>query len=337
MYYRNSDIRLEEMAKPEPGPGEMLVKVVASGICGSDVMEWYRIKRAPLVLGHEIAGDIEEVGEGVKPWRRGDRVVVTHHVPCGSCSYCSSGHGAVCDTLRSTNFAPGGFSEFVRVPEINVQHGAFALPDDVSYEKGSFVEPLGCVVRSMRLAELKRGQSVLVLGSGIAGILNIKLARALGADEIIATDLSDRRLRAAERFGADHTMKAEENVPSAVREITGSEGADLVIVATGAFPAFQQAVDSVDRGGTVMFFAPPKPDELVPLPVNRLWRNEVRLMTSYAATPSDLKEALERISSGEVEVEDMITHRLPLSDTQKGFQLVEKGDESLKVIIEPQR
>jgi len=337
MYYRNSDVRLQEIPQPEVGSGEILVKIIASGICGSDVMEWYRVKKAPLVLGHEIAGDIEEIGEDVDRWKIGDRVVVTHHVPCNTCKYCLSGHHSVCETLRKTNFLPGGFSERVRVPEINVRYGTFLLPDDVSYEEGSFVEPLGCVVRGMRLANLIPGQTVLVLGSGIAGSLNIKMAKALDASRIIATDVSEHRLKSARSFGADNTLHAKDDVPKKVREITGSNGADLVIVATGAFSAFDQAIRSVDRGGTVMFFAPPKPDELVPLPVNDLWRSEVRLMTSYAAAPYDLEEALKLISSHRITVEDMITHRLPLAETQKGFQLVEKGGESLKVVIEPQK
>jgi len=337
MYYRNSDVRLEEFPKPGAEAGEFLVKVQASGICGSDVMEWYRTKRAPLVLGHEIAGDISELGEGVEGWKVGDRVVVTHHVPDNSCRYCHSGHHSVCDTLRKTNFFPGGFSEYVRVPKINVETGTLRMPDEMTYEQGTFVEPLGCVVRGMRLANLSWGQSVLVLGAGIAGVLNIKMARALNAGEIIATDANPVRLRRAKDFGANHTIDAKEDVPAKVRKITDSNGADLVIVCTGALSAFDQAIRSVDRGGTVMFFACPKPDEHVPLPVNDLWRNEVKLMTSYAAAPGDLKQAMSLIASKKVDVEDMITHRLPLAETQKGFQLVAAGGDSLKVIIEPQR
>jgi len=337
MYYRNSDVRLEEMPKPELGPGEILIRVMASGICGSDTMEWYRIKKAPLVLGHEIAGDVEEIGNGVDKFKIGDRVVVTHHVPCNECSYCLAGHHAVCGTLRQTKFYPGGFAENVRVPEINVDLGTFLLPDHVSYEDGSFIEPLGCVVRGMKLADFRAGQSVAIFGSGIAGILNIKLAKALSAGRIIATDVSRERLEAAKKFGADDALSAEEDIPSRIREITGSDGADLVIVATGMLPAFHQAIESVDRGGTIMFFAPPKPDERVQLPVNQLWRNEVRLMTSYAAAPADLEEALQLISSKNIVVGDMITHRLPLAETQRGFMLAERGGETLKVIIEPQK
>jgi L-iditol 2-dehydrogenase len=336
MYYKNSDVRIQEAPKPKAEAGEIVVKIMASGICGSDVMEWYRVKRAPLVLGHEIAGDITEIGEGVEGWKVGDRVVVTHHVPDNSCRYCRSGHHSVCDTLRKTNFFPGGFSEYVRIPKINVETGTLRLPDEMSYEEGTFVEPLGCVVRGMRLANLTWGQSVLVLGSGIAGIMNIKMAKALNAGVVIASDSSESRRKMASRFGADHVFDSKDDIPSAVRKITDSNGADLVIVSTGALPAFDQGIKSVDRGGTVLFFACPKPEEMVQLPVNDLWRNEVKLMTSYAAAPGDLRRATELIAAKKIVVEDMITHRLPLGETQKGFQLVAAGGDSLKVIINPQ-
>ena len=199
MYYNNRDVRLEEVPTPRIGPGELLVKVLASGICGSDVMEWYRIKKAPRVLGHEIAGQIAEVGEGVKNYRVGDRVFVSHHVPCNTCHYCLNGHHTVCDTLRSTNFDPGGFAEYIRIPKINVDRGVFILPEEVSFEDGVFVEPLACVLRGQRLAHLSAGQTVFVIGSGISGLLHIALARASGAGRIIASDINEYRLKAAKK------------------------------------------------------------------------------------------------------------------------------------------
>ncbi|MEW6187388.1 MAG: alcohol dehydrogenase catalytic domain-containing protein, partial [Thermodesulfobacteriota bacterium] len=138
MYYNNKDIRLEEMPQPAIGPDEVLVRIEAGGICGSDVLEWYRIHKAPLVLGHEVAGRIWEVGHQVKKYKVGDRVAASHHVPCNTCFYCLSGHPTVCDTLRSTNFDPGGFAEFVRLPSINVDRGIYRLPDSLSYEDATF-------------------------------------------------------------------------------------------------------------------------------------------------------------------------------------------------------
>src|SRR4030042_2001276 len=197
MYYSNRDVRLEEMPAPQIGPGEVLMRGEASGICGSDLLEWYRLHKAPLALGHEVAGVIAAVGKGVKHHKVGDRICAAHHVPCNTCHYCLSGHHTVCDTLRRTNFDPGGFAEYVLLSRINVEQGIFPLPDGVSFEEGTFVEPLACVLRGQRQANLQPGLSVLVIGSAVAGRLQIQLARASGAGYIMATDLGDYRLEAA--------------------------------------------------------------------------------------------------------------------------------------------
>jgi len=337
MYYNNQDVRLEELPKPQIGPGELLIKVHASGICGSDVMEWYRIKKAPLVLGHEITGEIAEVGNGVNRYHLGDRVFVSHHVPCNTCRYCLSGLHTVCETLHTTNYDPGGFAEYLRVPPLNVDRGVFLLPDEISFEDGTFIEPLACVIRGQRLARLLPGQTVLVLGSGISGLLHIAMAKATGAGRIIATDISAYRLDAAQRLGADGTIHAEEDVPARLRQANEDRLADLVIVCTGALPAFHQALQSVDRGGTVLYFAPTEPGVDLPVPVNDFWRNGITLMPSYGAGPFDLGVAIDLLRARRVPVQEMITHRLGLAETGKGFQLVAEGGESIKVIIEPQR
>ncbi len=337
MYYNNKDVRLEEMPTPKIGPRELLVKVIASGICGSDVMEWYRIKKAPRVLGHEIAGEIVEVGEQVKGYKLGDRVFVSHHVPCNTCRYCLNGYHTVCETLHTTNFDPGGFAEYLRVPEINVDRGVFRLPDEMTFEDGVFIEPLACVVRAQRLARLQPGQSVLVLGSGIAGLLHIALAHALGAGRVIATDVNSYRMDAARRFGAEAVIQAKEDVPARMRQVNDGRLADLVIISTGARAAFAQALQSVDRGGTVVFFAPTEPGVEIPLPVNDLWRNGITLMPSYGNSPFDAQQAMELIRARRVTVRDMVTHRLALAETGKGFHLVAGAGESIKVVVEPQR
>ena len=336
MYYNNNDIRIEEIPKPDIGKDEILVKVIASGICGSDVMEWYRIKKAPLVLGHEITGIIEGVGESVKNYRIGDRVFVSHHVPCDKCHYCLTGHHTACDTLHNTNYYPGGFSEHIRVPRINVEKGTFLLPNEISFEDGTLIEPLACVVRGQRLAKTKKGDTVLVIGSGISGLLHIKLARFLGAERIITTDIDDYRLKTAKKFGADFTVNAmEENLPEKLKESNDKRPADLVIVCTGAEEASIQALKSVDRGGRILFFAVPKPEFKLEVPINDFWRNEIEIMTSYAASPKDIKEAIELIRSKNINVHDMITHILPLEETGLGFKLVAKAEKSIKVVIKP--
>ena len=337
VYYSNADVRLEERPRPALGPGEALMRIEASGICGSDVMEWYRIKRAPLVLGHEVAGEIVEVGEGVAAFSVGDRVVATHHVPCNVCRYCLTDRHSVCETLRTTSFDPGGFAEFVRLPAINVDRGTFKLPESVSYEAASFVEPLACAIRAQRIAGVGAGDCVAVLGAGVSGVLHLQLARSLGAGPIIATDVDPWRVDQAVRFGADVALNAAEDVPAAIRAANDGRLADVVVVCTAALPAIAQAFESVERGGSVMLFAPVAPGTQVSIPAHDLWARCINVTHSYAGPPADMQRALDLIASGRVDVASTITHRLGLAETGEGFRLVADAGESLKVIVEPQR
>ncbi|MFB0563046.1 MAG: zinc-dependent dehydrogenase [Candidatus Lokiarchaeia archaeon] len=338
MYYNNNDVRLEEIPKPKIGPGEVLVRAMACGICGSDVMEWYRIKKAPRVLGHEMTGEFVEVGVGVKDYQVGDRAFVSHHVPCNTCRYCMTGHHTACETLHTTNFDPGGFAEYIRVPPLQVDRGIYLLPDDMSYEVGTFIEPLACCVRGQRQAQVKPGDSVFVIGSGISGILHIMLARHLGAAGIVASDISKYRLDAAKRFGANAVIDAkEEDVPGRLMEFNDGRLADKVFVCTGATSASETALKCVDRGGTILFFAVPEPTINLLVNFNEMWRNEITLTTSYGASPVDLTTSLELLRAGNLNVQDMITHKFALADAGEGFKLVAKAEDSLKVIIEPNR
>ncbi|MGQ9645913.1 MAG: zinc-dependent dehydrogenase [Thermodesulfobacteriota bacterium] len=337
MYYNNRDVRLEELPTPQIGPGELLVKVLASGICGSDVMEWYRIKKAPRVLGHEIAGQIVEVGERVKNYRAGDRVFVSHHVPCNTCRYCLNGHHTVCDTLRSTNFDPGGFAEYIRIPEINVDRGVFLLPPEVSFEEGVFIEPLACVLRGQRVSKFTPGQTVFVIGSGISGLLHIALARASGAGRIVASDINEYRLKVTKKLGADELLNAKEVDPPRLRQINDNHLFDLVIVCAGAVSAYNQALQSVDRGGTVLCFAPLEPGVNFSLPLFDVWNDGITLLPTYGGSPTDIQKAIELIRTQRLPLREMITHRLSLAETGLGFRLVAEANESIKVIIEPHR
>ncbi|MBI5099619.1 MAG: alcohol dehydrogenase catalytic domain-containing protein [Nitrospirae bacterium] len=336
MYYNNKDVRVEEMPVPKIGPGELLVKVYASGICGSDVMEWYRIKKAPRVLGHEITGEIVEVGEGVRNYKKGDRVFVSHHVPCNKCYYCLKGSHTACETLHKTNYDPGGFAEYIRIPQINVDRGVYVLPEGMSYEEGTFIEPLACVVRGQRLARLKPGQTVLVIGSGMSGFIHIKLARSLGAGRIIAADITEYRLKAAERF-ADAVINAKDNVQKRLLELNENRLADVVIVCAGSLKASTEALKCIDKGGTALFFAVPEPETMVPVAMNDMWRNEITLMTSYGAGPLDLEIAINLMKNKRIVLNDMITHRLSFDECQLGFHLVADAKDSIKVIFEPHK
>jgi len=338
MYYSNNDVRVEEKPKPKIGPDELLLRIEASGICGSDVMEWYRRSKVPLVLGHEVAGVVAKVGTRVEGYREGGRISAAHHVACGICGYCLEGHETVCDTLRKTNFDPGGFSQYARIPKINVERGLFRLPDDLSFEEATFIEPLACVIRGQRLAGFKPGKTILIIGSGISGLLHIQLAKLRRAKLVIATDIAEFRLNAARRFGADLAWSGKEDMAEKLQESNNGDLADLVVLCTGAESAINQALRCVKRGGTVLFFAAAEEGRNVSISINELfWRNEVTLTSSYAGSYNDHLEALELLHQRKINVKDMITHRLSLAETGQGFQLVAEAKESIKVIIEPQK
>ena len=339
MYYSNRDVRVEELPVPKIGPGELLMKVVASGICGSDVMEWYRRDKVPLVLGHEVAGEVVEVGEGVVKFRPGDRVAATHHVPCNTCHYCLNGHHTVCETLlKGTHFDPGGFAEYIRVPAINVDRGVFAIPEGVSYEEASFMEPLACVLRGQKNARLRPGQTVLILGSGISGLLHVGLARALGAGLVMAADTIAYRLEKALKMGAHVALNADEDLVSAVRHANEGRLADLVIICFDGF--IPLAFKTVEKGGTILFFAGAGEGDTIPVPINDIfWRTEITLTSTYAGAPSDCREALNLIRAGAVPIQETITGKLPLEEASAGFKMVcsPTEHECIKVILEPNR
>jgi L-iditol 2-dehydrogenase len=336
VYYNNKDIRIEEMTVPQIGPAEILVRIMASGVCGSDVMEWYRVKKAPRVLGHEIAGEIAKIGAEVIQFRIGQRVFVSHHVPCNDCRYCRAGFHTACRTLQSTNFDPGGFAEYVRVPEVNVRRGTFELPDGMTFEEGTFIEPLGCVIRGQRVAGIREGHTVVVLGSGISGLMHIQLARIKGVSRVIATDIGEYRLEAARRFGADLAVDARENIAEATRKVNDGRLADVVIVCTSALPAFEQAFETADCGGTLLLFAPAAPGVRVPLPLYDVYFKTAKIVFSYAAVNEDITEAIELLRTRRFDSRGMITHSLGLEGIQAAFDLVVRADRSIKVIIHPQ-
>ena len=335
MYYKNSDVRIEEMPIPEISSNELLVKVMHSGVCGSDVMEWYRIKKAPLVLGHEIAGIIEKAGEDVDRFKVGDRVFVSHHVPCNTCYYCLKGAHTDCDTLHSTNFDPGGFAEYLRVPSLQTDRGTFLIPDDMPLEMGVFIEPLACVIRGQRRVGIEYGDSVLILGSGISGLLHIALAKYTGAGKIFATDINQTRLDAAKKYGADFVFDARDELANRIRESNDGRLADVVIICTGAIKAHEQALECAERAGSILLFGVASPGEIWNFPVFDFWYKGLKMVPSYGGAPKDIEQAIELIRTGGMSISSMITHRLPLDELQKGFDLVAGAEDSIKVVIEP--
>ncbi len=337
VYYNNHDVRIQESPVPQIGEDEALLKVMASGICGSDVIEWYRVPKAPIVLGHEATGIIDKIGSKVTSVKLGDRVFVSHHVPCNQCRFCQRGNHTACHTLHTTNYYPGGFSQYIRIPKINIDFGIYKLPDDMSFEEGTFVEPLACVSRGQRLANLQKEDTVLIIGAGIAGILHTQLAKFKGVQNIIVADINPYRLELAKKFGATQALNAKENMSQKLKEINEGRLADQVVVCAGATSAAMSALECVDNGGTILFFAVPDPTVKLPVPINQFWRNEITMRTSYGAAPNDLEDSLRVLATKKLNIKAMITHRLSLREAQEGFRLMAEAGQSLKVILEPNR
>jgi L-iditol 2-dehydrogenase len=337
VYHNNRDIRIEDVPKPDIGSDEILLKVMASGICGTDVVEWYRLPKAPRVFGHEATGIIENVGENVTKYKVGDRIFVSHHVPCNKCHYCQKDAHTACETLHTTNYYPGGFSQYIRVPKINVETGVYTLSPNMSYETGTFIEPLACAARGQRLADINKNDTILIIGSGMAGILHIQLSKLNGVQKIFAADINPDRLELAEKFGADHVIVAKDDLLKQLKKLNDGKAVDKVIVCTGAEKAALTALDCVDRGGTILFFAVPDPTIKIPIPITQFWRNETTIRTSYGAAPRDLEEALQILAQKRINVSDMISHRLDIREAAEGFRLVAEAGKSLKVILEPNR
>ncbi len=345
VYYSNSDIRTEDVDDLPVGPGEVKVRVMACGVCGSDVMEWYRVRRAGRpggigAFGHECTGVITETGPGVDPeWKVGDRVVMTHHVACNTCRACVRGHTTACRTLQTTKFKQGygAFAEYTVLPAINVDRGLVRLPGTVSFDAGTFVEPLGCVVRGQRWAPTSDGRSVLIIGAGITGLLHVQAARLNGAGFIAVSDMNPDRLELARKFGADATIAAADDVPGRFRELNDGWGADTVIMTAPVPVCVEQSLEAVGPGGTVLFFAPTRPEIQSGINLWDLWQKEITVTHSYAADYHDLRTALTWIGHDRINVTDMITHVVPLKNTVEGFLLTARPrDGSLKAIVHPQ-
>lgn len=331
LWYNNKDIRLIDLPLRHPGPKEILVKVISCGICGSDVVEWYRLPRAPLVPGHEIGAEVVEVGKDITRFKPGDRVFIAPKVPCGHCYYCRQGHFPQCSEVKER--LPGGLAEYILVPEIIVNRGTYLLPDNITFDESTFIEPLACVIRSQHLAEIKRKQIVLILGSGVSGLLQLQLAKRKRC-QVAVTDVVEKKLSLAQEMGADLVLRASENVSEKIQQFFGRK-ADVVILCTSSLEAIDQAWNCIDKGGTVVFFAVPGPEKKVTIPINAFWTQEIKIITSYYCGPSDIKEAIKLLSERKIEVNQLITHRLPLEETAKGYHLVLAAQEALKVIIRP--
>lgn len=335
-YYSRDDVRLEQMPVPDIGAGELLVQVKACGLCGSDLMEWYTDSKAPTVLGHEPVGFVSRLGEGVKRFSPGDRVFVHHHVPCFVCHYCRRGNYSCCRTFRESRIYPGGFAEYIRVPTINVERDVLQLPAGLAFDEATLIEPTACAIRGMKRVGLQKGDTVLIVGAGVSGLLFTQLSRLWGAGLTIVSDVVDYRLQSARQLGADLTVNpGTEDLESKLQEWNEGRGADLVIVTPSSLSAMEQALDLVGKGGTVLLYAPLAPGATLPVEVHRLLFSEITLVATYSCGPDETRTALEYIHRGRVQTKGLVTHRFGLDEVGEAMALAVDARESLKIVIVP--
>jgi len=331
VYRGDGKLVAEEWPRPTIGAGEVLLRVLGCGLCGSDIAKIVDPSTpAPLVLGHEVVGEIVALGPGVTDCAIGDRVVAAHHVPCGDCHYCRRGSESMCHAFKASNLDPGGFAEYVRVPAPNVRHALFRVPRHVTDEAASFVEPLACCLRSVRRARVAPGDTVVVVGLGSIGCLFVQLLRRAGA-VVVGCDPIAARAELARRLGAAASGPAS-TAAAAQRELSGGRGADQVIVTGGGTDVLPWAVESLRDGGTVHYFA--SGGDTLPLRLETLYHRELTLTATYSSSPSDLAEAFRLIVAGEVSVDRLVTHRVTLPGLHRGVDLMRRR-EALKVYVTP--
>jgi len=319
VYLGDGEVRVEERPVPRPGQGEVLVAMRACGICGSDLMPWYVDQKAPVVLGHEPAGVVvEAVGPDLPA--PGTRVFVHHHVPCGVCEYCRRGHETLCAQFKATRIEPGGFSELILVPALNAALDLLALPDSVSDEAATLIEPLACCVRGLDRARVDADTRLLVIGGGQMGLLIAQAALARGAEVTVAEPLAPRRAL-AQRLGA-----------RAVDPGQAGTGFTVVMLATGAPAAWDLALSAADRGAVIQCFAPAKPGQQAAFEINALFFSELEIQASYSAGPRDTRSALDVLARGAVQSEPLITHRFALEHTAAALAMA-RSREGIKVIV----
>jgi L-iditol 2-dehydrogenase len=334
VYHPPREIHVEERPIPKIRDGEILLKVRACGLCGTDVLKVTRaLPKKPVILGHELVGDVVEIGPGVERFKKGDRVVVAHHVPCGECHYCRHGNHSMCRHFKESNLDPGGFAEYLRVPAEHVQQTAFLVPKNLSDDEALFTEPLACCVRNVRRASLLPGDFTVVVGMGSIGLMMVQLLK-LVPTKVLALDLFDERLELAKNLGADFTMRGDSTeIAKFIQEKTEGRKADLVVFTAGGGKIFQMAFDWIRDGGALNLFASLS-DRPVEVSLDALYHHEINVFSSYSPSPQDLVESHRLLCAGKVKVEKLITHHVGLEGLREAVDLVVQ-QKAMKVIVNP--
>ena len=311
------EVRIEDDPDPRAGAGEVVARVLACGVCGSDVLDSWVARKVPAVLGHELCAEVEEVGAGVRGVAPGDRIVVHHHAPCGECRRCRRGHETLCEQFRATRLYPGGFAERVRVPADLVGE-LLPVDDELDAERATFVEPLACVLRAFDRCGLDAGDSLLVVGTGTSGLLAVAAAHARAVDVVWVREPRPERLERALALGAERH---------------GNELVDVAIVCTTKPAAIADGFAAVAPGGTLCLYAPPDPGQALDLDGHALYVGEVDVCASYSAGPRDMRAALTLIATGRVDPAPLITHRLPLERTGEALELARTGGADKALVL----
>lgn len=331
-----SVISVDETENPELESGDILVQMQACGICGSDLEKVFgKYGQPSMRLGHEPSGIILDVGSDVIEFKKGDRVFTHHHVPCYDCYLCNHGDETMCKKYHETNLAPCGLSEKYVVPSWNVSHGGvLKISDSLSYERAAMIEPLACCVRAWSKFGYRKGDSVAVFGIGPTGMMHVMLAHTKEFSKIFCLDVNDFRLDFARKFNITKSiLSTDRNRKQKILDGTSSLGVDVAIVATSSLEALDDAIDVVRKGGTVMMFGVPPSGAKLNLDMSRIYQKEITLVTSYAASDADTREALRLIESSQIDVKRLITHTYTISESQKAFEHARSGRDAMKIII----
>ena len=331
-----STISVDETEKPAIGPGDILVQMHACGICGSDLEKVFGQYGQPSMrLGHEPAGIVIDAGSKVSEFKKGDRVFTHHHVPCYSCHLCKHGNETMCKKYYETNLLPCGLSEEYLVSEWHITHGGvLKIPDSMTFEEAAMIEPLACCVRAWTKYDYQEGDSVAIFGVGPTGMMHVMIAQAKKFSKIFCFDVNDFRLEFAKKFHVSETINStNENRFEKISDQTEGRGVDVAIVATSSLKALEDAIEMVRNGGAIMMFGVPSKGAKIDLDMSKIYSKEITLVTSYAASDNDTKDALRLIESGEIDVKQLVTHTYPIMDSQKAFDHAKSGESAMKIII----
>jgi L-iditol 2-dehydrogenase len=331
----DSKVTLVESELSEVNDDEMLVRMKSCGICGSDLEKVYgNYGMKSLRVGHEPAGIVIKVGKNLKKFKEGDRVFVHHHVSCYSCRYCLQGNYTMCNNYQTSNIEPCGLSEQFIVPKWNIEHGGvLKLPDSISFDEAALIEPFACCIRGLNKISVKHGDNVAILGAGPTGLMHTLLAKFLGANNIVVSDVNDFRLKFVEKYGVTTVNLNSQNLDDVVNSQTEGFGVDVTILATGSIKAFESSLKITRRGGKILLFGVPSVGSKFDINLNSIYSNEQIIIPSYGASEVETNQALSLMSDKSIDLLPLITHRFQIRESNYAFKCAREGIDAMKVLI----